>query len=81
MAGLDGLGGLGHGVQGGGQTRGVQEEGTLEMVKWPPGGKQADGWPKEEQGLEKARQGQVRGEGARGAGVLGDGGPTWRWVR
>lgn len=82
MAGLDGLGVLGHGVRGGGWTLGVREEGGLEageaQGEQPPGGIWAKDRPEQERGLEETRGGRRDGEGVLGEGVLGGEGPTWR---
>lgn len=51
VAGLDGPGGLGHGVPGGGQMLGMQEEGRLEVREnW------AKDRPEPGQGVEEAVQ-------------------------
>lgn len=78
---MNGQGGLGHGVQGGGQTQGVLEEGPLEAGEQPLGGNWATDRPEQERGVEEAGGGRRLGAGLPGEGVLGGEGPTWRWVR
>lgn len=78
---MDGLGGLGHGVQSRGQMLEVQEEGPLEAGEQPLGENWAKGRPEQEQGVEEAGWSQETDEGAPGEGALGGEGPTWRWVR
>lgn len=81
VAGLDGLGGLGHGVPGEGQVLGLQEEGPLEEWKEPLGENWAEDRPELEQGAEEAGRGWREAEWALAEGALGVEGPTWRWVR
>lgn len=80
-AGLDGLGGLGHGAAGEGQVLGLQEEEPLEVGEQPLGKNWAEDWPELELGEEEVGQGWGEEEGPMGEGALGVEGPTWRWVR